>query len=158
MTSQIQMGLLTLAIALLALSSPAWAQEASPGAELVRTTEADSAFAQAMPAAKEWLALLDSDQYAQSWQEATPRFQEALPMEEWEQRAAEARDPLEPFGARTLVSIQFATLAPDLGPGRYVVLQYLTPVGEGRSAIETVSLERQPEGDWRIAGYFVRPR
>lgn len=67
-----------------------------------------------------------------------------------------AQEPAAPF-ERTLVSVQFATFVPDLGPGRFSVLQYLTDVAAGGRAIETVSLARQADGSWRVVGYFVRP-
>ncbi|MGH7588520.1 MAG: DUF4019 domain-containing protein [Gemmatimonadota bacterium] len=123
----------------------------------VRLTEADSAFAAAIPAGESWLVLLDAGDYDGTWQAAAPQFQERVPQASWSEQAAQARSPLEPFADRTLISVQFATLVPDVEPGRYVVFQYVTAVAGDRSAVETLSMARQDDGSWRVAGYFVRP-
>ncbi|MGH7544332.1 MAG: DUF4019 domain-containing protein [Gemmatimonadota bacterium] len=123
----------------------------------VRMTEADSAFAVAIPAAADWLVLLDAGDYDGTWQAAAPQFRESVPQASWSEQAARARSPLGPFADRTLVSVQFATLVPDLEPGRYIVFQYVTAVAGDRSAVETLSMARQDDGSWRVAGYFVRP-
>ena len=43
--------------------------------------------------------------------------------------------------------------APD---GRYVVVQYDTVFENKASAVETVTPMADPDGVWRVAGYFIR--
>jgi hypothetical protein len=38
-----------------------------------------------------------------------------------------------------------------------VVLQYRTKVAQGREVIETIVPMLQPDGSWRVSGYYVRP-
>jgi len=43
--------------------------------------------------------------------------------------------------------------APD---GEYVVLQYHASCEHKAAAVETVTATREPDGAWRVVGYFVR--
>lgn len=143
----------------LSLVLPTALDAQEPGARpmTVRLAEADSSLAAAIPAGESWLTLLDAGDYDGTWRAAAPDFREAITQASWSERASEARSPLEPFLDRVLVSVQFATLVPELGPGRYIVLQYLTAVAGDRSAVETLSLARQEDGSWQVVGYLVRP-
>jgi hypothetical protein len=46
--------------------------------------------------------------------------------------------------------------APNAPPGEYVVVQYHTAVGGGRTVVETIAMQREGS-QWREAGYYVRP-
>jgi hypothetical protein len=43
--------------------------------------------------------------------------------------------------------------APD---GEYVVFQFDTQFEHKRAAVETVTPMRDPDGSWRVSGYFIR--
>lgn len=129
-------------------SSGAWAQSAPADA---------SAIADATQAALIWLAIVDGGQLGQSWEAAAPVLQQALTKEAWSRAVAQARGPLEPFGPRMLRAAQYAATLPNAPPGPYVVLQYRTKVSQGREAIETIVPMLQPDGSWRVSGYYVRP-
>ena len=43
--------------------------------------------------------------------------------------------------------------APD---GEYVVFQFDTQFERKRAAVETVTPMRDPDGSWRVSGYFIR--
>ena len=45
---------------------------------------------------------------------------------------------------------------PAVPPGDYAVLQLHTVFGGVRAAVETVTLEREPERGWRVVGSFIR--
>ena len=133
------------------------AQESGSRPPAVRPADADSAVRAAIPAATQWLALLDAGDYDATWQTAAPQFQSAIARASWSQQAGEARSPLQPLGDRTLVSVQFATLVPDLDPGRYLVFQYLTAVAGDRSAIETLSMASQDDGSMQLRTQLAQP-
>lgn len=128
--------------------SGAWAQSAPADA---------SAIAAATQAALIWLAIVDGGQLGQSWDAAAPALQEALPKEAWSRAVGQARGAIEPFGPRMLLAAQYAATLPNAPPGPYVVLQYRTKVSQGREVIETVVPMLQPDGSWRVSGYYVRP-
>jgi len=43
--------------------------------------------------------------------------------------------------------------APD---GKYVIIQYDTVFENKASAVETVTPMVDPDGSWRVSGYFIR--
>jgi hypothetical protein len=112
----------------------------------------------AQRSAEEWLRLVDQGEYEASWDSASVSFRGAVTKQQWRDAVAQARGPLEPFGARRLTSRQYATSLPNAPPGQYVVLQYETVVGGGQRVVETVVPMRDADGRWRVSGYFVRPQ
>ena len=104
-----------------------------------------------------WLALLDHAQYESSWDSAATSMQRAVTRAGWRSTVQQARIAYEPFGARRLVSAQYATSLPGAPTGEYVVLQYATQTAGGRTVIETV-VPMLEAGRWRVSGYFVRPQ
>ncbi len=138
----------TLLLLLTCLASRAAAQADSAG----------HAVAAAQAAAGEWLALVDGLRYEESWDSAAALFRDKVSKPAWKAAVRQARGPLEPFGARSLISAAFTTTLPEAPPGQYVVLQYETGVAGGRTVVETVTPRRDPDGRWRVSGYYVRPR
>jgi hypothetical protein len=136
----------TLGALVVAGPSRAAAQEAPPNGSIPAATQA----------ALRWLAVMDGGQPGQGWEAAAPPLQQALTKEAWTRAVSEARGPLEPFGPRVLLSAQYAATLPNAAPGPYVVLQYRTKVSQGREVVETVVPMLQPDGSWRVSGYYVR--
>lgn len=58
----------------------------------------------AITAAKEWLSLVDTGDYAKSWDEAAVHFKNAVPKDQWGQTAKAVREPLDGF--RVITSIK----------------------------------------------------
>ncbi len=135
-------------LAFSASGTPASAQDSIP-------PSADEAAA--TKAALAWLDLLDAGMYGQTWEAAAEAFQSAVTKANWEQSVVSARDPYEPFGARVLFLARYTEELPNAQPGEYFILQYRTAVSEDRTVVETLVPMRDPDGVWRVAGYFVRP-
>jgi hypothetical protein len=145
----------------LALSASACARTApapvpAPAAAPPRQVESPEQAAQR--SAEAWLGLVDRGQYGASWDSAAATFRQAVMGPQWREAVLTARGPFEPFGARRLLSRQYTTSLPNAPPGEYVVLQYETEVRGGRRVVETVVPTRDPDGRWRVSGYFVRPQ
>ncbi len=113
--------------------------------------------ASATAAAESWLALVDEARYGQSWEKAAEAFRAAVTSAQWEAAVVQARGPLEPFGARTLLGARYTKELPNAPPGEYVLIQYRTAVSQDRMVVETVVPMLDPDGIWRVSGYFVRP-
>ena len=58
-------------------------------------------------------------------------------------------------GARKTRLVQYTRNLPNVPEGEYVVIQYET-VFENRAAIETVTPVKEKDGNWRVAGYFIK--
>jgi Protein of unknown function (DUF4019) len=108
-------------------------------------------------AAASWLGLVDKGRYGESWDSAATFFRQAVARSSWEAAVASARRPFEPFGERQQVQASFQTRLPNAPPGQYVVLQYRTKTGGGRTVVETVTPMKDSDGNWRVSGYYIRP-
>jgi hypothetical protein len=110
----------------------------------------------AKSAAMTWLGLVDQGNYAASWDSAAAYFRNAVSREQWLQSMKGARQPLGALQSRKLLSARFTTALPGAPDGRYVVIQYATTFENKASAVETVTPMQDPDGQWRVSGYFIK--
>jgi opacity protein-like surface antigen len=125
----------------LALAAAAWAQ-----------SREDTAQAKA----ESWLTLVDEGKYDSSWDQAAAFFKRSITKERWRQAASAAREPLGKVRSRTLKARQHMTTLPGGPDGSYVVIQYDTSFERKAAAVETITPMLDPDGTWRVAGYYVR--
>ncbi|MEO7987341.1 MAG: DUF4019 domain-containing protein, partial [Gemmatimonadales bacterium] len=104
-----------------------------------------------------WLGLMDARKYGESRDSAALLLRNAVSRKVWEQTIAKVRHPFEPFGARELIGSAYETNIPGVPRGQYVVLQYRSHVAHGKSVVETVTPMKDPDGRWRVSGYYIRP-
>jgi Protein of unknown function (DUF4019) len=129
-------------------AAPALAQNAD---------SAGAAVTAAQVSARSWLGLMDQARYAEGWDSSASVFRKAVTKPSWEVAARQARAPFGPLGARKLLGASFQTRLPNVPPGEYVVLQYQTTAGGGRTVVETVTPMKDTDGTWRVSGYYIRP-
>jgi hypothetical protein len=110
----------------------------------------------AQSVAESWLKLVDGGQYEKSWQEAAKLFKGAITVEQWKQAVGGVRGPLGKVVSRKIKSRQYMEQVPGAPDGKYVVLQFETVFENKASAIETVTPMVDPDGAWRVSGYFVK--
>jgi opacity protein-like surface antigen len=120
------------------------------------TVADDAAEAAAEKSAQAWLAEVDGGNYGASWDHAAELFRNAVTKEVWKQQLGAVRGPLGAVGKRTLRSTTFTRSLPGAPDGEYVVIQYDTSFANKTSAIETVTPMRDPDGVWRVSGYYIR--
>jgi hypothetical protein len=106
--------------------------------------------------AAKWLTLVDSRNYQPSWASAAEIFKTSISAAQWEQTIAAVRDPIGELIRRELVEQQFATQMPALPDGQYLIIQYKSTFANKAQAIETVTVMKDPDGYWRVAGYFIK--
>jgi hypothetical protein len=58
--------------------------------------------------------------------------------------------------SRTLKSRQYAASLPGAPDGKYVVIQYDSVFENKKGAVETVTPMLDPDGTWRVSGYFIK--
>lgn len=119
------------------------------------TTNEDAVQA-ATAAAEAWLALIDRGEVDESWRQAATLFRAAVTEEQWRTALAAANTPLGKPLSRSLKSAQYADELPGAPDGEYVVLEYATAFELKRNGTETVTPTRDPDGVWRVSGYFIR--
>jgi hypothetical protein len=116
----------------------------------------EKAEAEARKAAEAWLALVDGGKYAESWDGAAAFFRRAITRDAWVGSLRSVRAPLGKLEQRKLQSAQYATGLPGAPAGQYVVLQFATRFANKPSAVETVTPMLDPDGKWRVSGYYIR--
>lgn len=112
--------------------------------------------ADALAAAEAWLALVDSGQYAESWDEAAQYFKGAVPKEKWLQTMNAARTPFGKNISRKLKSKRYKTSLPGAPDGEYVVIKFKASFENKKSAIETITPMLDKDGTWRVSGYYMK--
>ena len=103
-----------------------------------------------------WLRLVDEGKYAQSWQDASSYFRSRVTKGDWVGTISSLRQALGGVAARELVSNKTARSLPGAPDGNYVVIQYHTSFTHKASATETVVMMLDKDGQYRLAGYFIR--
>ncbi len=78
----------------------------------------------AIESAQIWLELVDSEKYAESWEEAAEYFKSAISKGKWQETIQAIRKPLGKVISRKLKSQQYTTSLPGAQDGEYVVIQY----------------------------------
>lgn len=111
----------------------------------------------AQKSAEAWLVLCDTGKYAESWDEASTNFKNAVTKDKWVGMVSSVRDPLGAPQSRKLASAKYVKNPPNAPEGEYVILRYDTSFEKLPSAIETVSMTLEKDGQWRAAGYFIKP-
>ncbi len=111
---------------------------------------------EAQPAAEAWLGLVDAGRYAESWTEASSYFKGAVDSKTWEHQVAAVRGPLGQLESRKLKSAQHVTSLPGAPDGDYVVFQFDAAFQRKTTAVETVTVSKEPDATWRAAGYYIK--
>lgn len=117
------------------------------------TVDLASAKNNAATAAEAWLALVDAEQYGESWTRASALFRQKVTQEQWVATAKVVRNGLGPLRARTFESAS----STEVEGGTMVVLLWKSSFEGMHDATEQVTM-MQDDGSWWAAGYFVRPR
>lgn len=110
----------------------------------------------AQSAALSWLELVDSGDYRESWERAAKLFKDSVTADQWQQALGGARTPLGKLVSRKVKSRKYLEQLPGAPDGKYVVLQFETVFENKASAIETVTPMVDPDGKWRVSGYFIK--
>jgi len=135
----------------LVIGSCALALFVTAAAEAAETPE-DAAQA----SAESWLKLVDQGNYAASWDAAAKLFKGAVKQADWVQMAAGVRTPLGKVLSRKPKLRQSTERVPGAPDGKYVVIQYDTVFENKASAVETITPMADPDGAWRVSGYFIK--
>ena len=121
------------------------------GAVLAQDPKASAAQA----AARDWLALADRSDAQASWNAAGKKFQAAMPVTGWADALAKARTPMGSVKSRTIFKTDFTKSFPGAPDGDYALIVYTTSFANKAEGYETLTLERESDGKWRVVGYSI---
>jgi beta-lactamase regulating signal transducer with metallopeptidase domain len=123
---------------------------ADEGLETAKTT--------AVAAIKNWLGEIDGGQYAKSWQDAAPYFQQKVTQEKWISKL----DGRKALGACIDRKLASCALLPDgnskVLKGEYVIAQFEASFENQKYSVETVTFIHGDDGTWKAVGYILKPR
>ena len=106
-------------------------------------------------AATEWINLIDSRRWDDSWNAAGTIFKSRMPKAKWIATIRPVREPLGVVSSRSVTNVTQATSLPGVPDGQYEVVQYETTFARKKDATETVVLSHEESG-WKVDGYFIR--
>lgn len=145
-------GVLIMSLLFAALAASMLTPESAP--ESTRAVRADavasSANAEAVEAARQWLALIDASQWEASWRATANSFRQLNTVQVWTDASQQARTPLGAMRSRELTSVDDVP-APPAG---YTMVRFRTDYANRAGAIETLTLVRE-EGQWRVSGIYI---
>lgn len=146
----------------LTLAGAAHAQNtaATPPAASAASSPSNADNAAAVKAATEaatrWLALVDADKWDETWNQLAAAGQSAVPKAGWSSGMAEMRQGIGKVQSRKLQSADFTRNVPGAPAGEYVVIRYASDFANKPGSAEMVVPMKQPDGSWKVSGYFVR--
>jgi hypothetical protein len=128
------------------------AQEAISPADV--SAEVDSAAP--LAAAVSWLQVLDRGEYAQSWDATSDYFRSLVSRESWAAQVGPLRRGMGGLVSRKPKDAPvFSKSLPGAPDGEYVVVAFSATFTNKETAMETVTLMKETDGQWRVAGYFI---
>ena len=107
-------------------------------------------------AAENFLLLIDTGQFASSWDEAAAFFKAREPKEEWVGRMHGLRTGLGRPKLRRISSAVYLTESAGAPPGQYYVIEYQTSFAEQEQALETITCMLDQDGKWRVCEYALQ--
>ncbi len=125
---------------------------------VLRADEPGAAAGPPSDASRDWLALMDKGDYAQSWAVAAESFRGVVTKAKWADESEKIRKPLGELISRTCTTTQQTKTFPGMPDGVYWLAEYDTSFAGLKSASETVTLMREKDGRWRVISYLIRPR
>ena len=120
------------------------------------TADDESKVNAAIDSARAWLKIVDTGDYAGSWEQACGLFKSMVSKEQLAQSLGMVRGPLGKMISREVMSQKHTKTLPGLPPGEYVVIQFKTSFENKADAIETVTPMLDKDGVWRVSGYYIK--
>jgi hypothetical protein len=106
--------------------------------------------------ARDWLALVDAGRYEDSWKAAGAKLRLSATPSRWAEAVSGGRAPLGPLVKRSVLRTNFRHTFPGVPEGEYAIVIFRTAYTKRDDGDETVTLEREADGAWRVIGYVVR--
>lgn len=107
----------------------------------------------AISVAQSWLAVTDAGGYPQSWSDGAGYMHRAVGQAQWEASMNKLRKPLGKVLARTLRSAKDGVT--ELYEQPCVRVKFDTSFENKSSALETVTVMPENDGQLKVAGYFI---
>ncbi|RUR32918.1 DUF4019 domain-containing protein [Vreelandella andesensis] len=122
---------------------------------LILTTHAQASVQAAEAAALSWLASIDSGEYQQAWEAASPLLKTPLSIAMLERTVSLSRRGLGAAQARRRVRVSQYTSMPGAPKRDYAEFTFQTRFENKPNVIEVVTPHLE-NGTWRVSGYYIQ--
>lgn len=106
-------------------------------------------------AATEFLYLVDTEEYAKSWEVTSETLKSMLSQQVWNERIAELRTFLGPIVERIHHDITYTDSASDVPDGEYVIMTFISKFELRERVVEKLTLMLGEDNRWEVVGYFL---
>jgi hypothetical protein len=110
----------------------------------------------AISVARDWLATVDSGNYAASYDQAGDLFRGTTPREQWQAGLEGSRRNVGPLAERSLKSAVVTKDLPNAPQGKYVVTTFETKFQAPQPVWEILTTFLGPNGQWKVVGYQIK--
>jgi len=143
---------MTITVALLALSALSGPSQppAVPVAAAPAVTTTSASEAAAVDAARQFLALLDRDDWAASWQAAHQSFKLLNTVDWWADASTQVRGAMGTATSRELATVNFIAAPPN----GYWIIAFKANYSKKGAAVETLHLASE-NGGWKMTGITI---
>ena len=104
---------------------------------------------------KQWLSLVDAQNYEASWERAGTFFKQQVTISQWQSAAQKVHKSFGAVQSRSVQSATATTDVPGAPDGSYVIFVFHTTFTHKQKAVETVTAIEEM-GAWHVVGYFGR--
>lgn len=111
---------------------------------------------QALDAAAEFLYLVDTEEYAKSWEVTSTTLKNMLTQAAWSEEIDRLRSFLGPIIERMQHDITYTDSASDVPTGEYVVMTFVSRFTLSERVFEKLTLMLGEDDQWQVVGYFLR--
>lgn len=110
---------------------------------------------QSVTAASEFFYLVDTEEYALSWEVTADHLKKILTQKAWNEKIAELRSFLGPIVERIQQDISYTDSASDVPSGEYVVMTFISRFEFRERVVERLTLMLGENDQWQVVGYFL---
>ena len=111
---------------------------------------------QAVNAAERWLVPVDAGRSADAYAMASAQFKSTVSREQWRDGVRDLRKPYGRVVLRKAEKLAHTIEKPKGDPGEQIVILFDTKFVAKKIATEEITMIREPDGIWRVAGYYIR--
>ena len=111
--------------------------------------------AAAVDGARQWLAMIDAEDYQAGWRQAAAFLKEKVSEDQWVKSMTTVRKPMGAVTSRKVKTTQFRTMMAQALKGEYLVIEFQTSFAHRTGLTESVTQMKEKDGVWRVGGYHL---
>jgi hypothetical protein len=104
--------------------------------------------------AKQWLNLVDDQNYNDAYQQMSKTAQSKTSAGAWAMKVSQTREPLGAMASRDLKTVKLSNVLPGMRDGQYATVEFDSSFAHKAAAMETVTLISD-KGAWSVMSYTV---